>query len=416
MVLVSFVLVSVVLVVGYTVFLRSYLTTGIDLFLEFRLEEAASIYLEQMDAASDASLPHSKGLMAYTDYDALPSLITDTFTAEELGKIRFAQCSAGKVHYKLHRFRKPDGSDAYMVLHLLEGTISKEARRRFDRYHLYTPVTAGLVVIGVILALGYWVFFKLLARPVEELHEWVMGLKTDTLESDIREFKYDELNQIAALIRSTSQRLIAGAEREKRFQRYASHELRTPIAVLQNNLELMQMQGVTEDIRFHASWERMNKAVRNMRHLTSSLLWVSRDMDRPVPREEISLDRLIPEIIDENAYLLVGKGINLRTDFRSGVIAGHQVLVRIIVGNLIRNAFQHSYEGEVSIMAGPEGMVIVNDLSGEDSEGTTGYGLGLQLSEQLVDKLGWSIRIDKMSGKFSVRLDFSSPPAAGHAD
>lgn len=402
-----FVVTCVILVAGYTYFLSHYLTRGFELFVEFRLEEASTNYLKEYAENSLIPLPGGGHITGYDSYGSLPGDIRIQLDETELKSKPFLYAYANKTHYKIRTLQRKDGKTIYMVYRSFEGDFSQDAHRKFDFYYLYTPALGGLLAIAMVLVLAFYLF-KRIATPVEFLNEWALTLSPENLDREPVRFKYDEFNNVADLLLSTSRRLVAGVDREKRFQKYASHELRTPIAVIQNNLELMERLGITEDNRFKSSHARMTKAVRNMKHLTVALLWLSRETDAPMPEEDVDLDAFIHEIIDENVYLLEGKAITLATDLQPVTLRASRILARIILTNLVRNAFQHSCDGDVRIKSRPGVIEVANHVytpSGEcETANPDGYGLGLQLSQQLVCKIGWEIEVIEKDGEFIVRV------------
>lgn len=401
-----FVLTCVVLVVGYTFFLSNYLRRGFELFVEFRLEETSTNYLKEYARNPDVPLPDQGHIKGYAHFRDLPLNIRNNYDAQQLRSDPFAYLHVGKSHYKIHSLTRPDGTTIYLVYYSLEGELSESAHRKFDFYYFYTPALGGLLSIIAVLALAF-VLFKRIANPVESLHKWTISLSPENLDKEPRKFKYDELDNVAQMILATSRRLTAGMAREKRFHKYASHELRTPIAIIQNNLELMERQGITQDNRYKSSHKRMTKAVRNMKHLTVALLWLSREMESPLPEQDVRIDDCIREIIGENDYLMEGKQVSLITDLQPVTLRTPPTLAHIILTNLVRNAFQHSCDGEIRISNSPGGIEVANRIhsSGEnDTASNDGYGLGLQLSQQLVDKIGWKIEVAEEDGQFLIRV------------
>ncbi|WP_319381848.1 hypothetical protein [Thiomicrorhabdus sp.] len=77
----------------------------------------------------------------------------------------------------------------------------------------------------------FWLL-KAVGKPIERLGEWSKNLSVDTVGEPIPDFRYKELNDLAGLIRHGLVASHRSLEREQRFLQYASHELRTPIAVI----------------------------------------------------------------------------------------------------------------------------------------------------------------------------------------
>jgi signal transduction histidine kinase len=144
-----------------------------------------------------------------------------------------------------------------------------------------------------------------------------------------------------------------------------------------------------------------------MKHLTVALLWLSREMESPLPEQDVRIDDCIREIIGENDYLMEGKQVSLITDLQPVTLRTPPTLAHIILTNLVRNAFQHSCDGEIRISNSPGVIEVANRIhsSGEnDTASNDGYGLGLQLSQQLVDKIGWKIEVAEEDGQFLIRV------------
>jgi len=100
-----------------------------------------------------------------------------------------------------------------------------------------------IALLGVlILALFILVLLMILrtiARPVESLQDWAKNINIDDLKDPIPNFKYKELNDLAGIIHNSLGKVSKTLEREQEFLRYASHELRTPIAIIRSNSSIL---------------------------------------------------------------------------------------------------------------------------------------------------------------------------------
>ena len=221
-------------------------------------------------------------------------------------------------------------------------------------------------------------------------------------------FKYEELDQLAHLLWNNMKRLSEGVEREKRFQKYSSHELRTPIAILQNNLELQERLGIEENERLKPSYLRMRKAVAGMRHLTETLLWASRESRGQLPEEDVDVSTEILHTVEENRYLLQSKEVDLKLTLEQFNVTMPLRAFQILLSNIIRNAFQYSFEGEIRIIL-QQGILEVSNLSCPDVRDgkTESFGLGLQLTTQLAERLGWELNLAEQDERFVVRVDLN---------
>ena len=210
-------------------------------------------------------------------------------------------------------------------------------------------------------------------------------------------------------------------DREHRFLHYASHELRTPITIIRNNIELLHKIKEHTDPKRVAQQakviERIDRASLNMQYLTETLLWLSRNEMQTLPCKQLELDSLLGEMVDEMKYLLDRKDIELKVEKHSCIVFLPEFPVRIVLGNLIRNAFQHTWEGCITIRQQDNRVVVFNPQSpaGAD-QNELGFGLGLQLTTQLIQKLGWKYIDESTTYTHKVSIIFGGVHAAQSKD
>ena len=134
-----------------------------------------------------------------------------------------------------------------------------------------------------------------------------------------------------------------------------------------------------------------------------------------------SLAKLVEEALERHRHLLERKTIEVKLQFQADLqLAADRALLLIVVGNLIRNAFQHTDRGEVNIgITGaelrvadtgsgiPEAQlerIFQRHYKGSDSRGE---GIGLSLTKRICDHYGWTIGVESHPARGTeVRLDF----------
>ncbi|RMF15302.1 MAG: sensor histidine kinase [Gammaproteobacteria bacterium] len=287
--------------------------------------------------------------------------------------------------------------------------IAREPGRLTPVVRLILIATTSLVVFGVILL---WLL-RTLARPVERLGQWAAGLNEQTLSEPPPDFRYTELNALANLIRSSLDRARAGLEREHQFLRFASHELRTPITVARSNAELLRrmIEKQPDHARLTKVVERIERAGKTMGDLTETLLWLSREVPEALPVDDVDLETLTRSLMNDLQYLLAGKPVEIDVQTRRVSIQAPEVVLRIVLGNLLRNAFQHAQGGRIAIMQSAGAIRIQNDV--DDGEGsapeTLGFGLGLELARRLATRYGWQC-MARQDGTVHVAILTFNPP------
>ncbi|WP_282145358.1 HAMP domain-containing sensor histidine kinase [Alteromonas stellipolaris] len=315
------------------------------------------------------------------------------------------------------------------------GAPKGEMRRPIWLSHELVSIIIGLTALGAFAAI-LLLIMRSVTKPVESLQQWAAGLDEKQLDAPIPEFRYQELNVLAALIHNSLQSVKQALERERTFVNHASHELRTPIAVIRSSTELLQRvllkEQQNEPQSMHAGGKsnignnalvRIDNASKTMTDLTETLLWLARDNNQALPFSKVNLSTLVKELCDDLGYLLKGKDVQVKLNVPSNEMCLPATASRIIIGNVIRNAFQHTDCGEVNITLMKSTLTVENHeiLSRNTIEGIddaksehakfddTGYGLGLKLISKLTEKLKWEFKAGAVINGYHVKLELHEP-------
>ena len=266
--------------------------------------------------------------------------------------------------------------------------------------------------------------FKKIAVPVESLQGWAKSLKISELNNALPNFRFKELNDLANLIHNNLASVAESIKREQDFLSYARHELRTPIAVIRSNSALLEKINPTPTEKERNVRDRINRASLTMKSMTETLLWLSREAEISMPMKQASLGDLVEHMHTELAYLLTGKevSVTLNTDESTVPLAITPTL--IVLNNLIRNAFQHTQEGFVTITQSNDSVTITNvektvetTVKVDDNTNTNtntkastednlGFGLGMQLVEKLTKQFHWHFSIQQENNSYQVTISF----------
>ncbi|GAB6071467.1 hypothetical protein JCM30760_25640 [Thiomicrorhabdus hydrogeniphila] len=268
----------------------------------------------------------------------------------------------------------------------------------------------NLILAFLAVALVVLLFFILkgIGRPIEELGSWAKKLDANSLKKPAPSFRYKELNQLAELIQNGLNSTLTSIEREEKFLKHASHELRTPIAVIRNNVELLQRLNPNPSQSEQAVLNRLYRAGLTMTDLTNTLLWMSHERDHEIPQSQFRLDLLITDLNESLAYLLTNKEITVHLNVNEFEINSAQIPCQIIINNLLRNAYEHSWSGEISIEQHNNQLTIKNPIDPLSSENKLGFGLGTALVKQLCDQFNWQLSFIKTNNQHFVRVIFDS--------
>lgn len=283
-------------------------------------------------------------------------------------------------------------------------------------YELLTVVAAVLLLlaIGVATALGV----SHLLRPLSRLAQRIGAMRPEQgMERiELEPGAGSELVVIADAFNGYLQRNAQFVERERTFINTASHELRTPVAVINGAAELA-LQANADPATMQHQLQRIQRSAREMEQLIILLLALAKDPARLAKiNKPLALDALLPQIIDDHQHLTVGKSLQLcLAPPPPCEIHAPPGIVRAAVGNLLRNAIENSDNGRIDVRLQDDATVIIRDpghgMSPEQISaiytrmarvdgGGGDSGIGLELISRLCEHFGW-------------RLDLQSDPKHG---
>jgi len=201
-----------------------------------------------------------------------------------------------------------------------------------------------------------------------------------------------ELRQLLDSFNQHQARLHDAIQRERSFNRYASHELRTPLMVIKGCVSLL---GQSNEAKFvDKQRQRLLTASNEMNDFVSTLLSLTRDEDLSKLVLRNLEEQELQEIIAAHTHLIAYKQINCNVLIEAPTqIKAPETTIKILVGNLIKNAFACTEQGTISILVCPEQICIVDTGIGLDSKprGVEGYGLGLVIANDICHKYGWQL-------------------------
>ena len=225
-------------------------------------------------------------------------------------------------------------------------------------------------------------------KPLREFSDKIEEVQVQNLaDSRIEESKIKELNQLSVSYNKMLERLQDAFEVQRQFTANAAHELRTPLSLMQVQLDLYhstQHPGSDEDtlqmIKMVTEQnDRLSKMVKTLLDM-SELQTVGRD-------EQIIMDDLVEEVLEDLEPLAQEKNIKLIGKCKDITMVGSDILIYRLVYNLVENAIKYNHSGgQVTVTAYKEQAHIY--LSVAD----TGSGIPKELRERVFEPF---FRVDK---------------------
>ena len=246
-------------------------------------------------------------------------------------------------------------------------------------------ISAILALIGGIVT--YFISGHAL-RPIREFSDKIEEVQAQNLAaSRIEENKVKELNQLSVSYNKMLERLSDAFEIQRQFTANAAHELRTPLSLMQVQLDLYNSTrhpdndaDTLQTIKMVTEQNgRLSKMVKTLLDM-SELQTVGRD-------DEIMVDALVDEVLADLDPLAQEKNIKLTGKCKKITMVGSDILIYRLVYNLVENAIKYNHSGgQVTVTAYRKEKHVY--LSVED----TGNGIPEELRERVFEPF---FRVDK---------------------
>ena len=225
-------------------------------------------------------------------------------------------------------------------------------------------------------------------RPIREFSDKIEEVQAQNLsDSRIEENNVKELNQLGISYNKMLERLSEAFEIQRQFTANAAHELRTPLALMQVQLDLYNSAShpgndadTLQTIKMVTEQnDKLNRMVKTLLDM-SELQTVGRD-------DKIILDAIVEEVLADLEPLAVEKNIKLIGKCDDATMIGSDILIYRLVYNLVENAIKYNHPlGQVTVTAYQRNKHVY--LSVED----TGSGIPKELRERVFEPF---FRVDK---------------------
>jgi heavy metal sensor kinase len=232
----------------------------------------------------------------------------------------------------------------------------------------------------------------------------------------------DELGQLAVTLNALLERLEKSFDSQRRFMADASHELRTPVAILQGELDVTLSRDDRDAREYRDSLEIMRKSVQRLTRIVRDLFLLARgDAGQyPMRNECFYLDEVVAQTVQGFRTLAAERGVGIAEEHEADlVMRGDEDLVERLAGNLVENAIRHvpsggrvlvrssGTDGELRIEVHDSGSGIAPELReriferffGADGGGA---GLGLPIARWIAEAHGGRVWLDSSGSSGSV--------------
>ncbi len=318
---------------------------------------------------------------------------------------------AGKLETNLHFFAYQQNKQDYILTYLEDSEMVMENYPVLAIFEHLEDIFADALRVAVILSLLIAAIFshlssKQITKPLLDLKQAV-----ETDRQNLTELTHlpSEVGVLARAIDEQNNKLAQYLKREQLFTGDVSHELRTPLTIILGASEVLASQ-LSNDSYLTEFTDRISNTAKETSEIISALLLLSRapeQLDTP----QTSINTIAFNEVSRLQYLLRHKPVTCKVVAEQDYIANvRPELLKMALGNLIKNAFQYTDDGEVIITINAEEITVtdtglgipevmmsllyerferLNEVNKGDQ--VEGSGLGLSIVQRIMTHMDWRL-------------------------
>jgi len=299
--------------------------------------------------------------------------------------------------------------------------VSKSEEEAEDLLGVIMCITAGMILLmlGVLLLAN-----RLLLRRIwQPFYRTLEGMRAFNLSSrqllPAEQTEIEEFHALDEAARQMTGRISRDYEMLKNFTENASHEMQTPLAIINSKLDLL-IQDPRMREEQHRPVQAMYDAIGRLRQLNQSLLLLTKIENNQFPEtESIDLAPLIEAKLAQLEDPLKDRQLHVRQELDHTRVAINNYLADILLNNLLLNAIRHNkIAGQVEIRLDGHSLKISNSgpapsfdpatifdrfVKGSHSGGT---GLGLAIVRQICDNYKFPVGYSYAAEVHTVKIEF----------
>jgi len=301
-------------------------------------------------------------------------------------------------------------------------TITSELKL-FDNLEKFLLI---LDIAGVLLSIGAGFFLsRRILTPIKTMNELAREIAFEKMGGRIPiGTANDELNELAKTLNQMLDRLQGGINKQQKFVSDASHELRTPAAVIKGYIEFIETYGAQDETLLKENLKVIGSEAQNMQNLLENLLFLSRtDQNRQrLNKKVLDLDDIVGDVMSKMKTVVKTHKVELLKN-EPAKIFGDETTIRQMLRIFLDNAVKYTPAGgsikvssaidggKISLSISDSGIGIAPEnqkkifdrffrIDSEDlvSE-ANGSGLGLSIAKWIADSHGIKISVDSEPGK-----------------
>ncbi len=254
--------------------------------------------------------------------------------------------------------------------------------RETQRARIILAFAALVACLAVIIASIF--IARSATDPIVRLTAAMEEIGSEQLDRRLRWHRSDELGKLAATFDAMLDRLQDAFARERQFISDASHELKTPLTVINANAQLIRRWGDRDPVVRAESLDAIVDESSRLAEMVSGMLVLAKaDSGDRIPKEPLALGGIVADVIAHASERAAAKGLVLRAELppQTVMVVGDAPLIRQMISNLVDNAIKFTDSGEVVA-----GLAAIGDDLARITVRDSGSGIDPEVAERLFDR------------------------------
>ena len=252
--------------------------------------------------------------------------------------------------------------------------------------------------------------------PIVELNKNIKKINEDNLNSNLSiKGANDEIKELTISFNKMIAKLENAFASQKRFNSSVAHELKTPLAVIKTNIDVLKSSNCKSLEEYDKTLAVVEKSILKMNLIIETLLDIIRQENAPL-NEIVSIDEILEDIVDDLSIIANKKNIKLNSYNIKNKIKGNEIMLYRAFYNVIENSIKYNkINGSIDILCYQDlntievkvidtGSGIKEEdydeifkpfyrCEGIDSYSKNGVGLGLSLTQSVIKLHGGEIKV-----------------------
>ncbi len=358
---------------------------------------------------------------------------------EELTEIENRVYPRDTMIYKdtliFHAIESVEGADEYEKYRQLTAYETLQGQR----YKLVTRnslvrnqdfisiITLSTVIIILLLLTGLWVLNIQIAKNIwKPFYLNLDRLKTFSIQDqnpiELERSNVEEFKELNRSIKNLTSKLQSDFNNLKEFSENASHEMQTPLAIMQSKIELLLQSAKLTKVQSE-QLQSIYQAGQRLSKLNKTLLLLAKVENQQFSsKEDVSLKTLVEKQLENYEDFIINKNIKVNTDLSDETISTNIVLAETLISNLFSNAIKHNIrDGTIDITYIRDILIFSNtgNVLQQDPENLfnrfkkastlkDSLGLGLAIVKKICEVNDWQISYSYEKNVHQISVLFKS--------